>query len=56
MVIQVMKLVNNESDERLKENVTKRCRRCISIYKSDDFYFFFNTVEEETSVFFDLLQ
>ena len=35
--------------------VEKRCRRCIKIFNSDDFYYFFINVEEEVSPLFDVL-
>ena len=50
-----MRIVQSEKDQELKESVVKRCRRCIQIYNNDDFYLFFNTVEEETSLLFGML-
>ena len=36
-----------------QEEIEKRCRRCINIFKSEDFYYFFDNVEEEVKPILD---
>lgn len=54
--MQIMKILSNEKDVSEKEKIVKRCRRCINIFNSDDYYFFFANIEEETNSIFHLLQ
>lgn len=55
IIMQVIKLVSNESNVVNKDAALKRCRRCIKIFNNDDFYYFFANVEEESLYIFQLL-
>lgn len=55
IIMQVIKLVSNESNVVNKDAALKRCRRCIKIFNNDDFYYFFANVEEESLSIFQLL-
>lgn len=54
VVLRLITLGDGIRDAEKRERLTKRCRRCIKIFNSDDFYYFFANIEEETSPLFAL--
>lgn len=54
MIMQLLRISKTLEQSR-QEEIEKKCRRCVHIFKSDDFYYFFDNVEEEFKPILDSL-
>lgn len=54
MIMQLLRISKTLEQSR-QEEIEKKCRRCVHIFKSDDFYYFFDNVEEEVKPILDSL-
>ena len=54
MIMQLLR-ISKTLEQARQEEIEKKCRRCVHIFKSDDFYYFFDNVEEEVKPILDSL-